>query len=80
MFNSEQIHYLYTWAWALSQDEMRAITAHAWGAHRCASLCSPNGQPAIQAKYTYSTLLAVSLLGCVVHASATLVTDFTRSL
>ncbi len=37
----------------------------------CASLCSPNGQPAKQAKYMYSTLLAVSLFGCVVYASAT---------
>ncbi len=49
-------------------------------AHMCASLCSSNGQPAIQAKYTYSTLLPAFLLGCVVYASATLVTDFTRSL
>jgi hypothetical protein len=37
----------------------------------CASLCSPNGQPAKQAKYIYSTLIAVSLSGCVVYASAT---------
>jgi hypothetical protein len=41
---------------------------------------SPNGQPAKLAKYMYSTLLAVSLFGCVAYASATLVTDFTRSL
>ncbi len=60
-----------------------SITAHAWGdlyAHTCTSLCSPNGQPAIQAKYTYSTLLPAFLFGCVVYASAKLVTDFTRSL
>ncbi len=38
----------------------------------CASLCSSNGQPAIQAKYTYSTLLPAFLLGCVVYASATM--------
>ncbi len=59
------------------------ITAHAWGdpyAHTCTSLCSPNGQPAIQAKYIHSTLLPAFLFGCVVYASATLVTDFTRSL
>jgi hypothetical protein len=59
------------------------ITAHAWGdpyAHTCTSLCSPNGQPTIQAKYTYSTLLPAFLFGCVVYASATLVTDFTCSL
>ncbi len=59
------------------------ITAHAWGdpyAHTCTSLCSPNGQPAIQAKYIYSTLLPAFLFGCVAYASATLVTDFTRSL
>jgi hypothetical protein len=30
---------------------------------------SPNGQPAKLAKYMYSTLLAVSLFGCVVYAS-----------
>ena len=40
-------------------------------AHMCASLCSSNGQPAIQAKYTYSTLLPAFLFGCVVYASAT---------
>ncbi len=40
-------------------------------AHMCASLCSPNGHPAIQAKYTYSTLLPAFLFGCVVYASAT---------
>ncbi len=37
------------------------ITAHAWGdlyVHTCTSLCSPNGQPAIQAKYMYSTCIA----------------------
>ncbi len=54
------------------------ITAHAWGgsyAHMCASLCSPNGQPAIQAKYTYSTLLAVSLLGCVVYKAVSETTN-----
>jgi hypothetical protein len=56
------------------------ITAHAWGAHMRTSLCYPNGQPAKQAKYMYSTLLALSLFGCVVYASATLVTDFTPSL
>jgi hypothetical protein len=44
------------------------------------SLCYPNGQPAKQAKYMYSTLLALSLFGCVVYASSTLVTNFTRSL
>jgi hypothetical protein len=32
---------------------------------------SSNGQPAIQAKYTYSTLLPAFLFGCVVYASAT---------
>ncbi len=37
-------------------------------------------QPAIQAKYTYSTLLPAFLFGYVVYASATLVTDFTCSL
>jgi hypothetical protein len=37
----------------------------------CASLCSSNGQPAIQAKYTYSTLLPAFLFGCVDYASAT---------
>ncbi len=36
-----------------------------------ASLCL-NGHPAIQAKYTYSTLLPAFLFGCVVYASATL--------
>ncbi len=35
-----------------------------------ASLCL-NGHPAIQAKYTYSTLLPAFLFGCVVYASAT---------
>ncbi len=35
-----------------------------------ASLCS-NGHPAIQAKYTYSTLLPAFPFGCVVYASAT---------
>jgi hypothetical protein len=44
-----------------------------------ASLCL-NGHPAIQAKYTYSTLLPAFLFGCVVYASATLVTDSTHSL
>jgi hypothetical protein len=43
------------------------------------SLCF-NGHPAIQAKYTYSTLLPAFLFGCVVYASATLVTHSTRSL
>ncbi len=35
-----------------------------------ASLCL-NGHPAIQAKYTYSTLLLALLFGSVVYASAT---------
>ena len=52
------------------------------GPHICCSsvciLCS-NGHPAIQLKYMYSTLLLALLLGCVVYASATLVTDSTRS-
>jgi hypothetical protein len=53
----------------------QGISAHAWGdpyAHTCTSLCSPNGQPAIQAKYLYSTLLPAFLFDCVVYASATL--------
>jgi hypothetical protein len=50
-----------------------------YAARLYASLCS-NGHPAIQAKYIYSTLLLALLFGCVVYASSTLVTDFTRSL
>jgi hypothetical protein len=52
-------------------------------AHMCASLCSPNGHPAIQAKYTYSTLLPAFLFGCGVYASATpsyIVCRFTNRL
>ena len=41
-----------------------------YAARLYASLCS-NGHPAIQAKYTYSTLLLALLFGCVVYASAT---------
>jgi hypothetical protein len=44
----------------------------------CTSLCF-NGHPAIQLKYMYSNLLLALLFGCVVYASATLVTDSTRS-
>ncbi len=49
-----------------------------YAARLYASLCS-NGHPAIQLKYMYSTLLLALLFGCVVYASATLVTDSTRS-
>ncbi len=41
-----------------------------------ASLCL-NGHPAIQAKYTYSTLLLALLFGCVVYAPATSLSFYT---
>jgi hypothetical protein len=45
--------------------------------HMCSSVSQRSTR---QAKYMYSTLLVFSLFGRVVYASATLVTDFTRSL
>jgi hypothetical protein len=47
------------------------------GAHMCSSVSQRSTR---QAKYMYSTLLVFSLFRRVVYASATLVTDFTRSL
>ena len=54
------------------------VGAPTYATRLCTSLCS-NGHPAIQLKYMYSTLLLALLFGCVVYASATLVTDSTRS-